>query len=54
MLSLIQLKSVQRNVVGHVYMHGSKSTEKANTAENRCILKGEYCKRYLGQRELYS
>ena len=58
MLTLVKLKSGQRNLEDHVYMQkvmqGSKSIEKANNAVNQFVFKVECCKTYLGQRDLSS
>ena len=58
MLTLVKLRSVQRNLEDHVYMQkvmqGSKSIEKANNAENQLVFKVECCKTYLVQRDLSS
>lgn len=49
---------IKRKSVGYVYIKNVIArfnvVEKASKAENLCVLKVEYCEKYLGQKELSS
>ena len=48
---------IKRKSLGYVYINviaRFNVVEKASKAENLCVLKVEYCEKYLGQKELSS